>query len=470
MRREKIMEKKRVSKVFLGTALLMGALILAGCKLTINSFLAPDTADTGTVITLTFEGYAEDIGDDASTYGLVLQIPQDWQVLSAKAQIVVMGYPLTEDITHEASYTAEPGYKVWVGTSTASGGGSQTVTATVKVLVADFTGIIGETRNFTVKAAAGVYRDGAWTTDDPEGEFEFGKIAGEPYVEDIMVTKVSDETAPATVSTLTVTDQCNGSVELDWSAYDEGAQGDVVKYNIYQDTTSFTDVSAKTPIDTVPLGTFSYLVPSLSYGLEYFFAVTAVDELDHENSEVMTQSIIPLESGGISGRITIGNEYGEPLEGIWINVYDHYSGSYVTDTSTNPDGTYAVSDVCAGTYRVEADGGEIYATEWYDDQCDYQDADIVTVEGGQITSGIDFMLAELCQADFDDDGDVDGLDMAVFASEAGRADCRCAGSGAMIFSTSSDEVQELQNEVAALRTELAKKERRLETLMGVDIK
>ena len=449
--------------------LLMGAVGLAGCKLTINSFLAPDTADTGTVITLTLQGYAEDIGDDASIYGLVLQIPEDWQVLSAKAT-TMMVFTLTENTTYESLYTAEPGYKVWVGTASASGEGNRSVTATVKILVADFAGSIGETRNFTLKAAAGVYRDSAWTTDDPEGEFDFGSITEEPYVEGIMVTKVLDETAPAPVSTLTVTDQCNGSVELDWSGYDEEAQGDVVQYNIYQDTSSFNDVSTRTPINTVPLGTFRDEVNFLSYGAEYYFAVTAVDELGHENKEVMAHSVVPLESGSISGRITVGNEYGDPLGGIWIEVYDHSAGSYVTGTSTNPDGTYFVSNVCAGTYSVRADGGEIYATEWYDDHCNSQDADMVTVEAGQITSGIDFILTELCQADFDDDGDVDGLDLAVFASEAGRVDCPCAKSGAVVFSTSSDEVQDLQNEIAALRAELAGKERRLETLISVDIK
>jgi len=463
----KTMDKKEswnISRFFLGV-LFAGVLVLGGCRLTINSFLAPDTVDTGTVITFTLQGYAEDISDNDTLFGLVLQIPDTWTVLSAKVTAPI-GMSLAENPTYEPLYTPEAGYQVWVGTGSTHSGENQTITFAVKVLVGEFTGLIGDVESFTVKAATGVYRDGAWNADDPEGIFDFADITGEPHVEEILVTKVLDETAPAMVTTLAVTDLCNGMAQLSWSGYDEEGQGDVVHYNIYQDTSYFNDISAKTPVTTVPLGTFWYRVNSLSYGTEYHFAVTAVDELGQENSEVISQSIIPQEGGTISGRIT-GNEYGDPLGGIQIDVYDHSSGQYVAGTSTDFDGTYSISNVCPGTYSVKADGGEIYATEWYDNRSNSQDADMVTVESGQITSGIDFILTEFCKADFDDDGDVDGFDMAFFAAEVGRVDCPCAEfeSGAVLSSTEVDEIQGLQNEILSLRTELAAKERRLQELV-----
>jgi len=340
-----------------------------------QSFVAPDAADTGTVITLSFDGDAVDnIGDEASEYGLVLQIPDNWTVLSAIAN--VSGFPatfplsLTENQVYESLYTAEAGYKVWVGTSSHSGEENRSVTVTVRVLVGEFAGSIGDVQSFSLKAAAGVYRDDAWTTDDPEGVFDFAAITGEPYVEDIQVTKVFDNTAPAAVTTLTITDHCDGQAELSWSGYDEAGQGDVVQYNIYQYTISFTDVSTMTPVDTLPCGTFMEIV-SLPYGTEYFFAVTAVDELGHEEQEVISRG---------------------------------------------------------------------------------------------------FILPSQCQGDFDQDLDVDGSDLAVFAADFGRTDCPCTSSLPFSASSAKDqdlqEIQNLQDEINGLRAELAAKEKRLEELVN----
>ena len=273
--------------------LLTGLLLLSACQLSMQSFVAPDAADTGTVITLSFDGAAVDIGDEASEHGLVLQIPDNWTVLSAIADVgVPMTISLTENPGYESLYVAEAGYKVWVGTSTQSGEGNRSITVTAKILVGEFAGSIGDVGSFSLKAMAGAYRDGAWTTDDPEGVFDFAAITGEPYIEDIQVTKVFDDTAPAPVTTLTVTDLCDGQAGLSWFGYDEAWQGDVVQYNIYQDTVFFTNVVTMTPGAVVPCGMFEDVVSLPYYDTEYFFAVTAVDELGNEDPLVFTKSII----------------------------------------------------------------------------------------------------------------------------------------------------------------------------------
>ncbi len=450
--------------LFLGI-LLTGLLLLSACQLSMQTFTAPDTADTGTVITLSFEGVAMDIGDEASAHGLVLQIPDNWTVLSAKANVSGLPLSLTESPAYESLYTAEAGCKVWVGTSTNSGEGNRLVTGTVKVLVGEFAGSVGDVQSFNLKAMAGVYRDGAWTTDDPEGVFDFAAITGEPYVEEIQVTKVLDDTAPAAITTLTIEDSGDGQAGLFWGEYYEAGQGDVVQYNIYQDTVAFTDVSAMTPVTTLPCGTFAEII-SLPYGVEYFFAVTAVDELGNENQAVIPQSIILQEFGAILGRVV--DEVGNPLEGIRISAYECTFNSFVADTWTRGDGSYDLF-LSAGTYRLKADGGENYATEYYDDQCYSQDADMVTVDS-QPVAGKDFVLPSQCKGNFDQDLDVDGSDLAVFAADFGRTDCPCVdlGSG-IIFSAASTDLQDLQNlqdEILGLRAELAAKEKRFEELVS----
>ncbi|MEA2108948.1 MAG: hypothetical protein U9P07_05965 [Pseudomonadota bacterium] len=351
--------------------LLAGSLLLGGCQLSMQSFTAPDAADTGTVITLSFDGEAVDIGDGASEHGLVLQLPGNWTVLSAIADVgAPMTISLTENSAYESLYTAEAGCKVWVGTSTNSGEGDRSVTGTVKILVGEFAGSIGDVQSFSLKAMAGALRDGAWMTDDPAGIFDFGVVTEEPYVEGIEVTKVFDDSPPAPITTLTVTDLCDGQALLSWYGYDEAGQGDVVQYNIYQDTVFFTDVVALAPGAVLPPGMFEDVV-SLPYDTEYFFAVTAVDELGNEEQEVISQSII---------------------------------------------------------------------------------------------------LRSPCPGDFDQDQDVDGSDLAVFAADFGRTDCQCTSS--MPFSASSaedpviQEIQSQQDEILKLRAELAAREKRLEELVN----
>ena len=56
-------------------------LFLIGCKLTITTFTAPDTANTGSVITLTLSCTATDMNDGSSENGIVLQMPTGWSVL-----------------------------------------------------------------------------------------------------------------------------------------------------------------------------------------------------------------------------------------------------------------------------------------------------------------------------------------------------------------------------------------------------
>jgi len=179
---------------------LLLALVLSGCKLSVTTFTAPDAALTGDVIVLHLDGKAIPAGTPAAEYGLVLQIPESWQVISGKASVSPPGlgslmatdYKIRENPAYAERYRPEPGHKIWVGTCTPFTGWPQmaAVTASVNVVVGDFEGEEGETRTYHVKMAAAALRNGVWTTDAPPNFFAFSAMTHETYVESIDVTKI----------------------------------------------------------------------------------------------------------------------------------------------------------------------------------------------------------------------------------------------------------------------------------------
>ncbi len=91
--------------------------------------------------------------------------------------------------------------------------------------------------------------------------------------------------APTDVSAADTPNDDGGSIDLDWSAYSAPADAD--HYNIYRATSSFTDVSAATLIQTISSpATTSYSDNTTTDGVDYYYAVTAVDVAGNEDSTV----------------------------------------------------------------------------------------------------------------------------------------------------------------------------------------
>ncbi|MGX9728297.1 MAG: MSCRAMM family protein [Candidatus Electronema sp. VV] len=106
-------------------------------------------------------------------------------------------------------------------------------------------------------------------------------------------------------------------------------------------------------------------------------------------ASLMTAAQVGEETGSISGSMT--NATGNGLAG-WVDVYDldyNWAGS----TSTAADGSYTVSGLNAGSYKVAfyADGN--YISEWYNDKASFESADAVAVTSGGAVSGINAELA-----------------------------------------------------------------------------
>ena len=106
-----------------------------------------------------------------------------------------------------------------------------------------------------------------------------------------------DNVAPATVTTLTATNTFQGgTVRLDWTGYDELAQGDVAGYNLYYKTSGISSVSTLTPVLTVPAGTFAADVDGLVNNTGYYFAVTPFDEAENQINSVIDKFAKPTDT------------------------------------------------------------------------------------------------------------------------------------------------------------------------------
>ena len=85
---------------------------------------------------------------------------------------------------------------------------------------------------------------------------------------------------PARVEHLLVIVSPTGdTVTLDWSAYNEIAEHDVVAYRIFAADVPFASVASVSPSATVPAGTFSLTITNLAVWQDHYFAVVPVDGL-----------------------------------------------------------------------------------------------------------------------------------------------------------------------------------------------
>jgi hypothetical protein len=378
-----------------------------GCKLTIATFNAPDTANTGSVIPLTISCTATNINDGSSVNGVVVQIPAGWSVIYAKVSSFGNS-DVTEDAGIAGLYTAEANQVIWAGVVSSSFGivsGSEgsNVSFTIKVLTGNFSGSYGQTQNYNLKVAVGAKRGGVWITDDPGNVFDFAAVTGEKYKKSITVTKVEDTTAPNPITNIvasTVYTEQTTAVQVAWDKYDEAAQGDVVAYRVYRSTNDFSDVSSMVPIAEVSAGHYSHLDYNIMAGNGYYYGVTAIDELGHENPVVSAVHIFVHFPGSIAGAL-YNTDGVTPIIGKYIEVtaYTGSCASPVQAEQTNKldlsTGRYTITGLLPGTYFLKISTSENYISEWWDSPLSVRDcaeAQSIVVAEGQTVTDKNFQL------------------------------------------------------------------------------
>ena len=85
------------------------------------------------------------------------------------------------------------------------------------------------------------------------------------------------------------------------------------------------------------------------------------------------------ESGAITGTVT--DDQGNPISGIVVEVECFESEDEAGSAVTDANGSYAISDLPAGQYLVEACPGctgEFYINQLYNDKINFSEADPVT--------------------------------------------------------------------------------------------
>ena len=101
-----------------------------------------------------------------------------------------------------------------------------------------------------------------------------------------------------------------------------------------------------------------------------------------------------LEAGSyIEGKVTSDGVNG--IGGIYVHAYHADDPTYwVGFAETDPDGTYSISGLAPGDYRVSLNhsSGQNYLDEWYDNKADFYSADIISLNRGGGASGKDAVL------------------------------------------------------------------------------
>ena len=94
----------------------------------------------------------------------------------------------------------------------------------------------------------------------------------------------------------------------------------------------------------------------------------------------------------VSGRVTDAAT-GLPLSGVGVSREFAQEGGGYSEVRTVADGTFTLVGLAAGLYRIRVDAVERgYMVQFYSDRDRFDDADLLSIAGGENVAGIDFSL------------------------------------------------------------------------------
>ncbi|BAJ74439.1 hypothetical protein MTES_1475 [Microbacterium testaceum StLB037] len=163
---------------------------------------------------------------------------------------------------------------------------------------------------------------------------------------------------------------------------------------------------------TVVLSDGSYSVTGLAaggYKLNFSPSGTLVPEWWNDKPDYSSATVVTVAAGEkrvgvnaslangatISGRVSLPDGVAAPLGSLMVTVAPTTSEySSVGAVRLGADGTYSVTNVPAGTYKVKFSAYGIPAlSEWWNDAPDFASATPLTVKAGEVRTGVDARLA-----------------------------------------------------------------------------
>lgn len=118
----------------------------------------------------------------------------------------------------------------------------------------------------------------------------------------VIVTITFDNTPPAPVSIEINPNGDGRQVHLDWSQYDNAANGnDIALYRVYVSTTNYETVTQLTPVRTLGAHTKWVTLNNLIRGQNYFIAVVAYDMAGLFTNTVNTTAVTPVDKNAPYG-------------------------------------------------------------------------------------------------------------------------------------------------------------------------
>jgi len=272
------------------------------------------------------------------------------------------------------------------------------------------------------------WEDVGWAYTDADGNYDVGGLLtgdyvvqfsdnDDPYVNEYYNNADSEDTA-TTISVVTgntisninaqlaeggavsgmVTDENNNPLEGIWA--------EVYSFDSNFIAYGLTDVNGNYEVAGLPTGDYiisfyedDYLNNGIyTYVYEYyddvysFDAATTISVVAGTTTSNINAQL--AEGGTIRGTVT--NENGNPLEEIWIDVYD-LDGNHISSDLTDASGNYEVGWLPTGDYIVwfhDGSGNDIYLGEYYNNAASSDTATSISVVAGSTTNNINAQLAE----------------------------------------------------------------------------
>jgi hypothetical protein len=110
---------------------------------------------------------------------------------------------------------------------------------------------------------------------------------------------------------------------------------------------------------------------------------------------IMALAVLAAEAaiaGTITGVVT-SDSNGQPIQGLWVYACDYTTNEYLNGGNTDSNGSYSISGLAEGTYRIRVSTGDSnYVEEYYNNAFDYESAAAVYVASSGVTQDINFGL------------------------------------------------------------------------------